>query len=74
MTTEISELPTRHGFELIQIETGHILFPYKINEYVRGRLVKEAFFGARPNDMFQALGKRFGWHPLVTARVATTSG
>lgn len=72
-TTEISELLTQHGFELIQIETAHI-FPYKINEYVQGRLVKEAFFEAMPNEIFEALEKRFGWHHLVTARSAVTSG
>jgi SAM-dependent methyltransferase len=71
-STEIAELLAQNGFKLVQLETAHI-FPYKIEDYVQGRLTKESYFEIMPAEIFEALEKKFGWHHLVTSSVAANS-
>lgn len=51
----------------VSIEQTHI-FPYVVKDYVAHRYVKQPWFEAMPQAMFDALQKRFGWHLLVTAK------
>ena len=57
----------RHGFDILSIEQDHI-FPYQIEPYKRGEFVKEPWFEAMPDDIFNAVKKKLGWHLLITAR------
>jgi len=62
---EVKEL--LQGFDVLSIEQDHI-FPYQIEPYKRGEFVKEPWFEAMPNDMFNVVKKKLGWHLLITAR------
>ena len=55
------------GFDVLSIEQDHI-FPYQIKPYKEGKFVKEPWFEAMPDPMFNSLKKRLGWHLLITAR------
>lgn len=55
------------GFNVLSIEQDHI-FPYQIKPYKEGKFVKEPWFEAMPDPMFNSLKKRLGWHLLITAR------
>lgn len=63
---EVKEL-MEHGFDIVSIEQDHI-FPYQIEPYKRGEFVKEPWFEAMPDDIFNAVKKKLGWHLLITAR------
>jgi hypothetical protein len=62
---EVKEL--MQGFDVLSIEQDHI-FPYQIEPYKRGEFVKEPWFEAMPDDIFNAVKKKLGWHLLITAR------
>jgi hypothetical protein len=55
------------GFRVEEMFVDHI-FPYRIQDYVRYRYVKEWRFRMLPKPVFRALERRFGWHLCVTAR------
>ena len=55
------------GSNVLSIEQDHI-FPYQIKPYKEGKFVKEPWFEAMPDPMFNSLKKRLGWHLLITAR------
>ena len=55
------------GFDVLSVEQDHI-FPYQIKPYKEGKFVKEPWFEAMPDPMFNSLKKRLGWHLLITAR------
>lgn len=52
-------------FNNINIEQTHI-FPYKIPEYKHGEYVKESWFEQMPDNVFDTLKKRLGWHLCIT--------
>jgi len=56
-------------FEVTSIEQTHI-FPYQIEPYKRGEFIKQPWFEAMPDDIFNVLKKNLGWHLLITARRA----
>lgn len=62
----VAQLLAPH-FRVESIEQTHI-FPWKIEDYVEHRYVKQPWFEAMPADVFDALQKRFGWHLLIVAR------
>ena len=55
------------GFD-VTIEQTHI-FPYQIEPYKRGEFVKEPWFEAMPDEIFEVLKKNLGWHLLITAKL-----
>jgi 2-polyprenyl-3-methyl-5-hydroxy-6-metoxy-1,4-benzoquinol methylase len=63
---EAQELVERNGFRVRKLEVDHV-FPYKIDDYVEYRYVKEPYFRWMPERLFRAFERRFGWHLLVTA-------
>ena len=62
---EVSEL--LDGFD-VTIEQNHI-FPYQIEPYKRGEFVKQPWFEAMPDEIFEVLKKNLGWHLLITAKL-----
>lgn len=60
------KLVERHGFRTRRIEVNHI-FPYRIQDYVQYRYVKEFYFRWMPAPLFHALERRLGWHLCITA-------
>jgi len=42
------------------------IFPYRIQDYVRYRYVKEWHFRILPEPAFRALERLFGWHLCLT--------
>jgi SAM-dependent methyltransferase len=56
-----------HNFKDIEIVQTHI-FPYKINEYKHGELVKEDYFNVMPDELFNCLKKNLGWHLCITCK------
>ena len=63
---EIHELLDDH-FDVVSIERDHI-FPYQIEPYKKGEYVKQPWFEAMPQEMFDVLEKKIGWHLLITAK------
>ena len=55
------------GFD-VTIEQYHI-FPYQIESYKRGEFVKQPWFEAMPDEIFEVLKKNLGWHLLITAKL-----
>ena len=62
---EVKEL--LDGFD-VTIEQYHI-FPYQIEPYKRGEFVKQPWFEAMPDEIFEVLKKNLGWHLLITAKL-----
>ncbi len=63
------KLLAAHGFEAEEARVDHI-FPYRIPDYVEYRYRKVWYFRWMPAFAFRWLERRFGWHLLVTARLA----
>ena len=63
---EIYDLLGDH-FEGVSIERDHI-FPYQIEPYKKGEYIKEPWFETMPDEMFEVLEKKLGWHLLITAK------
>ena len=55
-------------FDVLSIERDHI-FPYQIEPYKKGEYIKEPWFETMPNEMFEVLEKKLGWHLLITAKL-----
>jgi len=55
------------GFD-VTIEQNHI-FSYQIEPYKRGEYVKQPWFEAMPDEIFEVLKKNLGWHLLITAKL-----
>ena len=64
---EIYNLLGNH-FEVVSIDRDHI-FPYQIEPYKRGEYIKEPWFETMPDEMFEVLQKKLGWHLLITAKL-----
>ena len=56
------------GFDIVSIDQYHI-FPYQIEPYKRGEFVKQPWFEAMPDEIFEVLKKNLGWHLLITAKL-----
>lgn len=54
-------------FEIIKIEKNHI-FPYKIKDYINGKLNKTLIFKLMPRLIFDWLKSKLGWHYLITLK------
>ena len=59
-------------FDVLSIDRDHI-FPYQIEPYKKGEYIKEPWFETMPNDMFEVLEKKLGWHLLITAKLKERS-
>jgi len=55
----------RHGFRVTEVRAEHI-FPYRIQDYVKYRYIKEWYFRGMPQPLFRWLERRFGWHLLLS--------
>jgi len=55
------------GFTIEDLHMDHI-FPYRIQDYVKYRYVREWYWRMLPPMWFRWLEKRIGWHMLITAR------
>lgn len=55
-------------FDVISIERDHI-FPYQIEPYKEGKYIKQPWFEVMPDEMFEILEKKLGWHLLITAKL-----
>ena len=64
---EVYELLGDH-FDVLSIKRDHI-FPYQIEPYKKGEYIKEPWFETMPNEMFEVLEKKLGWHLLITAKL-----
>jgi len=60
------ELLERHGFRVREARVDHI-FPWRIQDYVKYRYVKEPYFRWMPEGVFHGLEKWLGWHLCITA-------
>jgi ubiquinone/menaquinone biosynthesis C-methylase UbiE len=65
---EITKNLNGSGFSLVSIEQVHI-FPYIVEEYKNYNYVRESWFQTMPQEVFQALEKKLGWHLLVTSHI-----
>jgi SAM-dependent methyltransferase len=54
------------SFKIKSLHVDHI-FPYRIDDYVQYRYVKEWYFRWMPKAMFRLLEKTFGWHLCIEA-------
>jgi 2-polyprenyl-3-methyl-5-hydroxy-6-metoxy-1,4-benzoquinol methylase len=66
---EARELVENSGFRVQELHVDHV-FPYRIQDYVQYRYVREPYFRWMPEPLFRAFERRFGWHLLVTAEAA----
>jgi 2-polyprenyl-3-methyl-5-hydroxy-6-metoxy-1,4-benzoquinol methylase len=65
------ELVEQSGYRVQDVSVDHV-FPYRIQDYVEYRYVKEPYFRWMPEPLFRAFERRFGWHLLVTAEAPTS--
>ena len=63
---EVRALLQASGWKLTDLTRAHI-FPYKIEDYVDYRYIREAWFDAMPPEIFGALERELGWHWLIRA-------
>lgn len=64
----IKKALNKAGLEVIGVSIRHI-FPYAIREYKKNVYVRRWYWRAVPQKMIHLLGKSFGWHLLVVARI-----
>ncbi len=64
--SELRSLMERSGFRVKEVQAEHI-FPYRIQDYVQYRYIKEWYFRWLPEPLFHALERMLGWHLCVTA-------
>jgi len=64
--SELRALMERSGFRVKEVQAEHI-FPYRIQDYVQYRYIKEWYFRWLPEPIFHALEKMLGWHLCMTA-------
>jgi len=63
---EARDLVECSGFRVRALAIDHV-FPYRVNDYVEYRYVKEPYFRWVPERLFRAFERRFGWHVLIDA-------
>jgi 2-polyprenyl-3-methyl-5-hydroxy-6-metoxy-1,4-benzoquinol methylase len=54
------------GFKIANFQVDHI-FPYRIEDYIQYRYIKEWYFRWMPKTLFHFLEKKIGWHLCITA-------
>jgi ubiquinone/menaquinone biosynthesis C-methylase UbiE len=64
---EISLMVSQQGLQPTEVSIQHI-FPYRIEDYVNYRYVKEWYFRWMPSVLFRWLEQRIGWHLCLTAK------
>ncbi len=57
------------GLEVTGMRVAHI-FPYQVDAYRQYRYVKRWWWRLTPAPVFRWLERRFGWHLLITAKLA----
>lgn len=63
---EARSLLESQGFQVDEMWVDHI-FPYRIDDYVQYRYVKEWYFRWMPQWLLRWFSRRFGWHLCITA-------
>jgi 2-polyprenyl-3-methyl-5-hydroxy-6-metoxy-1,4-benzoquinol methylase len=63
---QLRRLVESHGFRVTRARAEHI-FPYRIQDYVQYRYIKEWYFRWLPAPVFSALERLLGWHLCLTA-------
>lgn len=66
---EISDILISCGFEVNEIRQAHI-FPYEVESYKRHVYRKVPWFEHMDPEVFKLLEQNFGWHLLVSSRLA----
>lgn len=66
--TEEEVVDLLDGFDIISISQNHI-FPYQIEPYKKGKFIKQPWFEAMPDEIFDVLKRKLGWHLLITAKI-----
>lgn len=61
------KLAEKAGWKVYRTQVAHI-FPYRVEDYKEGKLVKEWYWRLMPRPIFALLERLFGWHLLVWAR------
>jgi SAM-dependent methyltransferase len=56
------------GFDIISITQNHI-FPYQIEPYKKDKFIKQPWFETMPDEIFNVLKQKLGWHLLITAKI-----
>lgn len=54
------------GFKILEMRKAHI-FPYRVEDYVRYRYVKQWYWRSMPPQIFDWVQTQLGWHWLVRA-------
>jgi ubiquinone/menaquinone biosynthesis C-methylase UbiE len=62
------DLAEHAGFCVHDVTADHV-FPYRVEDYVQYRYVKEPYFRVMPAPVFRRFERAFGWHLLITAEV-----
>ena len=66
--TEEEVVDLLDGFDIISITQNHI-FPYQIEPYKKGKFIKQPWFETMPDEIFNVLKRKLGWHLLITAKI-----
>ena len=66
--TEEEVVDLLDGFDIISITQNHI-FPYQIEPYKEGKFIKQPWFETMPDEIFNVLKRKLGWHLLITAKI-----
>ena len=66
--TEEEVVDLLDGFDIISITQNHI-FPYQIEPYKEGKFIKQPWFETMPDEIFNVLKRKIGWHLLITAKI-----
>lgn len=65
---EITLLLAEVGLKVIEMKQDHV-FPYVVEEYKRYNYVREPWFNAMPQEVFDAIQRNLGWHLLITSEL-----
>lgn len=63
---EVDALLVASGWVCTSLSRAHI-FPYKIEDYVNYKYIKEPWFEVMPPEIIEALERELGWHWLIQA-------
>ncbi len=66
--TEEEVVDLLDGFDIISITQNHI-FPYQIEPYKKDKFIKQPWFETMPDEIFNVLKQKLGWHLLITAKI-----
>jgi hypothetical protein len=62
----VGKLLTQTGYDVRSMKVDHI-FPYKVEDYRKGKYVQEWQWRLLGPQVFKWLEKRIGWHLMVCA-------